>query len=235
MPPRRFLALGLALLALAATPLVAAAAGPYPPPSTGSATVHPSRIKAGQCTTFTGDGFATGTAVAVADDGAPAGTARADRNGAARLRLCFGTDARTGQHVISGTGATPAGSAQTVSAVLTITGVEQTASGQAGGAATGTTGGTGPSTSGAAAPGAVLGLTDPQAAGVPDLSSAPRTDRGGVRTAGAGGGVLSLHGVAALASVLGLLLVLVAAAWLLLLLGRRRSREHGRASDLQPA
>lgn len=228
MPRRRALVLGVALLTFASTPLVAVAAGPYPPPSSGSASVNPSRIKAGQCTNFTGTGFASGASVDIRDDGTPAATATAtaNRSGAARTRLCFGTDARTGQHLISGTGITPEGPPRTVSAVLTITGVEQSGGGSSAGSSTGTTPGT-TSAGVDQTPGALV-VTGPEAVGAPDGSSVPRTDAGGVggnpSTAGSSG--FSLSGLVALATFFGLLLALVVSAWLLLLIGRRRERER---------
>lgn len=217
MPPRRVLALGAALLVFAATPTVALAAGPYPPPSSGSASVNPSRIKAGQCTSFSGDGLAAGVPVAVRDDASAAGSTTADKRGAFRLRLCFGTDARTGQHVISGSGQSPEGTPLTVSAVLTITGVEQTGSGpNAGNAAA------------ASGPGADVVVAEPAAVGSAELASAPRTAAGGVTSKEdtSAGRLRSLDGLGAAAAMVALLLSLVAAAWLLLLLGRRRQRDQ---------
>jgi len=231
----RLRVVSVALLGLLAAPAVAltpaTAAGPYPPPSSGSASVNPSRIKAGQCTTFSGDGFAPGASVVVRDDGVPAGSATAGRNGAFRLRLCYGTDARTGQHVISGTGRTPEGPAQTVSAVLTITGVEQSATGSPGGQSGG-------AVSGGQSSGAVRGGTDgpgavvsaPQAVGVEGLGPAPRPDRSGSGDLVDEG--LSFTGRGGLIAFLGLAVALVASAWWLLLLGRRRNRK--REQPLEP-
>lgn len=224
MPSRRALAPGVVLLLLLGLSGPALAAGPYPPPSAGSASVTPSRIKAGQCTTFSGDGFAAGAAVAVADDGVSAGSTAADRRGAFRLRLCYGTSARTGQHVISGSGQSPRATAMTVSAVLTITGVEQS-----GGTGNGNGGSSIGSTGGQAASGAtggpVQGVSAPQAVSGADLPPAPRTGSAAAPRVPAPG-ASSLAGLAGPAVVLALLLALVAACWLLLLLGRRRRRER---------
>lgn len=231
MLTRRALVLGTTLLALVSG--AATAAGPYPPPSSGSASVNPSRIKPGQCTTFSGNGMAPGAAVEVADDGIPAGSATATQGGTFKLRLCYGTDARTGQHVISGTGRSPEGPLRTVSAVLTITGVEQSAGGTGGSAAGAVRGG---SAGGTSAPGTAVsapgvGVSAPEAvAGDPGVL--PRTADGLV-AAGGPQGSRFFDGLAGLGAFLGALLALVAAAWLLLLLGRRRRRDEAE-DQLQP-
>lgn len=237
MLTRRALVLGAALLALSTG--VATAAGPYPPPSTGSASVNPSRIKPGQCTTFSGNGMAPGAPVDVRDDGTAAGSTTASKAGSFRLRLCYGTDARTGQHVISGTGRSPEGPLRTVSAVLTITGVEQsagspggTSSGAASGASTGGTS-TGGTSTGTTTPG--LGVAAPGAVAGDDLGVLPRTDTDGLSSAGDVAGSGFFDGLAGLGAFLGLLLALIASAWILLLLGRRRRRDEEDELQAQPA
>ncbi len=103
--------------------------GPYPPPSQGSAEVSPSRIAAGECTAFSGSGFALGSTVSIADDGESRGTAPVDADGRFRTQVCFAVDARVGVHDLSASGQRSDDSALTVSASVTVTGLEQSAAG----------------------------------------------------------------------------------------------------------
>jgi hypothetical protein len=114
----------LVLLAVLVGP-AALAAGPYPPPSSGSGAVTPSRIQHGECATFTGDGFTPGEAVTVTDDGTRIGVTVADSQGRFSYRYCASSEARTGRHVLGARGSV---SGMYVTAVLVITGVKQTAS-----------------------------------------------------------------------------------------------------------
>jgi hypothetical protein len=135
-------ALGALLVLLSGT--AALAAGPYPPPSSGSGAVTPSRIQHGECATFTGDGFTPGETITITDDGTRIGVAVADSQGRFSFRYCASSEARTGRHVLGARGSV---SGMYVTAVLVITGVKQTASqpvaapatisGGGGGAATG--------------------------------------------------------------------------------------------------
>lgn len=112
---------GLALLGTG----VAQAAGPYPPPSKGTGHVNPSRIKVGECTVFSGDGFAPLSSVAVSDNGSARGSARADSSGAFSIRLCYTTNDTRGRHDLAGSGTGSDLSPLTVTAVLIVEGVRQ--------------------------------------------------------------------------------------------------------------
>jgi hypothetical protein len=167
-----------ALGAVFAVGPIALAAGPYPPPTTGAGTVTPSRIQAGECAVFSGDGFASTTQVTVTDEGEPRGTALTDRNGRFSKELCYGADAKTGEHTLMGTGqgaepaaasrttalsalvpAAHAASTHTVTARLIVTGVQQTDPGNGngnGGGGAGPAGGWGaPGAGGAPADGGI--------------------------------------------------------------------------------
>ena len=160
----RFAVLGAVLVAgvaLGATP--ALAAGPYPPPSQGTGTVEPSHIKIGECATFSGDGFAPLTSIAVGDNGADAGTTTTDVNGQFSKQLCYPSGSKKGRHDLTGTGSGSQGDTLTVTAVLIVEGASQSASnpstaqGGSAGPAAGTSG-SGPSSS-VTAPTAVVGGT----------------------------------------------------------------------------
>lgn len=236
---------------------VALAAGPYPPPSEVSGSVDPNRIKAGECTTFSGRGFKARTDIAVADDGAPRGTTRTDDAGTFRMELCYPTDARAGEHTITGTGEIPdagtsptalsrfllpsasAAEVRTVSAKLIVTGVAQSDPG--GGTGGGSTGGG--STGGAASPtGGGGSLQDPP------------SDRGDAGVILAGGGTTAVSGpdgagtvtnptrvVALPRTGIGALLLaligtgLVAVGSAALLLTERRHRRRRRSGSGTPA
>ena len=125
---RSIAAAGMALAVLLAVP--AAAKAPYPPPSDGQGSANPSRVKQGNCTTFSGDGFAASTLITMTDDDRAAGTTSADKKGRFSAPVCFARDARVGQHVLRGWGrsgstAADAPAEHRVSAVVTVTGVEQ--------------------------------------------------------------------------------------------------------------
>ncbi|HUR13617.1 MAG TPA: hypothetical protein VM097_03900 [Mycobacteriales bacterium] len=135
MRARLVVGLLLALLALLGGP-AALAAGPYPPPSSGSGQVDPSRIRHGECATFTGDGFTPGEPITITDNGTPIGTVVADSQGRFSYRYCPTSSARPGRHVLGARGSV---SGMYVTAVVIITGVKQSASQPA--AAQGTNGG----------------------------------------------------------------------------------------------
>jgi len=142
--PRVTLAMvaGLLTLGLAAPAL---AAGPYPPPPKGTGRVDPSRIAVGQCATFSGDGFQPATPVAVTDNGVTRGSVLASAQGTFSMQLCYPSDAQKGRHDLAGSGTGAGGSQLTVYAVLTVTGVRQSASNsstQSGGAPSASDGGT---------------------------------------------------------------------------------------------
>ena len=107
-----------------------AIAAPYPPPSSGSGTANPSRVKQGGCTNFSGDGFAADAQVAVYDDESRYGTAAADKKGGFKAKVCFANDADIGDHVVSGRGANAKTSPndadqRVVSAVVTVVGMRE--------------------------------------------------------------------------------------------------------------
>ena len=117
-----------ALTTLAVVSATAAAAAPYPPPSNGEGKASPSRVKQGNCTTFSGDGFQAGTDITITDDDRKVGMTRTDDKGRFSSRICFATDAKVGQHVLRGTGLSAATSGpeyHRVTAVVTVTGVEE--------------------------------------------------------------------------------------------------------------
>jgi hypothetical protein len=112
------------LVALLSGP-AALAAGPYPPPSSGSGSVTPSRIQHGECATFTGNGFTPGEPITITDNGTRIGVAVADSQGRFSYRYCPGFEAKTGRHVLGARGTV---SGLYVTAVVIITGLKQTAS-----------------------------------------------------------------------------------------------------------
>lgn len=113
-------------LLLLLAPGSALAAGPYPPPDEGSGHVDDSRVQAGGCVTFSGDGFAAFTTITVKDNGEFVGTTTTNAFGEFSMEVCFDADARTGRHVLTGTGTAADGSGSiTVSAVVFIEGVSE--------------------------------------------------------------------------------------------------------------
>lgn len=123
----RLLAAAFGVVALL-FPSAVNAAGPYPPPSQGSGRVDPSRIQAGQCAVFSGDGFAPATTVAITDNGVSRGTTITTSSGTFSIRLCYATNAKRGRHNLAGTGMGAGGSTLTVTAFLIVEGVRQSAS-----------------------------------------------------------------------------------------------------------
>lgn len=111
--------------ALALTSGTAALAAPYPPPSDGQGTVDPSRIKAGECTTFSGNGFLPETTISYSDNDAPRDTSRAGLDGTFSHKMCFSNSTKPGKHVLRATGTGNDTNPRTVSAVLTVQGVSQ--------------------------------------------------------------------------------------------------------------
>ncbi|TAL22103.1 MAG: hypothetical protein EPN99_06435 [Frankiales bacterium] len=121
-----------ALTAVAVLGATAAAAAPYPPPSNGEGKAAPSRVKQGHCTNFSGDGFAVGADITITDDDRKVGMTQTDDKGRFSSRICFATDARVGQHVLRGTGRSAATSGpeqHRVTAIVTVTGVEESGRG----------------------------------------------------------------------------------------------------------
>lgn len=97
------------LLAVAALAVVTVTTGAhadcYPPdPGNGQGSVDKSRVAPGECVVFSGNGFKPNGTVAVADNGAPAGTAKAGSKGDFSKQVCFGSTAKPGQHELTGTG-----------------------------------------------------------------------------------------------------------------------------------
>lgn len=202
------------------------AANPYPPPASGSARVDPSRIRVGECAVFSGDGFASESAVAVDDNGVAAGTARADARGRFSKQLCYGADARRGRHVLTGTGTAPGNQPLSVSAVLIVEGVRQNAggpSGSSGGSvAEGESGSSGnKAPDGSAGPGGVVGINEPGAVSGPGV---PPGSNAGTPVEGDNVGLWRIG-----AGLLGLL-VAMALSWWLLLLARRRKRDDDKGN-----
>lgn len=114
----RRLATGAGLvLVMSAAPLALAA--DYPPSSEAAGEVTPSRIKAGECATFSGRGFSALVVITVTDNDDAAGTTRTDVNGEFSKELCYGTDAKRGKHVLKGTGDAPDGTTVRSSALRT--------------------------------------------------------------------------------------------------------------------
>lgn len=117
---------GLALgVLVAVAPATAALAADYPPSSEGQGTVTPSRIKAGECADFAGDGFAPLATVSVSDNGTGRGTTQADLQGSFSDHLCFDSTTKPGKHELRGNGHATDGSLRVVVADLTVQGVSQ--------------------------------------------------------------------------------------------------------------
>ena len=140
------MSLRTAFVALTAAVLLsgsAAAAGPYPPPPEPGGQITPSRVEVGACATFSGQRFSANAEIIIRDNDKPAGTVKTDSKGQFGKRMCYGSTAQVGTHVITGTGlaAGPApqalsvrnlfvGTAQadvvrTVSATLVVVGVSE--------------------------------------------------------------------------------------------------------------
>ena len=101
--------LGLATVLVLATG-TGARAECYPPnPANGSGQVDRSRVAPGECVVFSGNGFRPRADVTVADDGVIVGTSKANPKGEFSHQVCFGSGARPGQHVLTGTGADKGG------------------------------------------------------------------------------------------------------------------------------
>jgi hypothetical protein len=127
---------GLVLGVVAAVaPATAATAADYPPSSEGQGTVTPSRIKAGECADFAGDGFAPLATITVSDNGTGRGTTEADLQGSFSDHLCFDSTTKPGKHELRGNGRTTDGSLRVVVADLTVQGVSQTHGSSKGGSA----------------------------------------------------------------------------------------------------
>ncbi len=201
------------------TPGAASAApGPYPPPTGGgSGSVTPSRACAGQCVTFSGNGFAPDVIVVIRDDGRLVGTARTDANGEFSTQVCFGTDARPGRHTLTATGTGADGKEMTVSAVVFVCGVSQRPpppSGDGGGDGNG------------------AGDGDGAGDGAGDAGAGGNGD-GGAGGDGAGGGIPFTGFMGSLIALAGILLVAMGSALLVLL--ERRHTARRRAHRLRTA
>lgn len=96
--------LGLATVLVLATG-TGAGAECYPPnPGNGQGRVDRSRVAPGECVMFSGSGFRPKSTIAVADDGAPRGTAQADSKGEFSKQVCFPSNSQPGSHTLTGTG-----------------------------------------------------------------------------------------------------------------------------------
>lgn len=118
---RPFIGTLLVALALLVAP-DARAAGPYPPPSSGSGSVDPSRISRGQCAVFSGNGFSPGETIRISDDGVAIGVTTATADGRFQYRYCPSDEARLGRHVLKAEGLL---SGLVVTATVVITGISQ--------------------------------------------------------------------------------------------------------------
>lgn len=97
----------------------AASLAPYPPlVSTSSAT--PQRLSIGDCTAFTGSGFAPASAVTLTDNGASFGSVVSDAGGAFRLQRCFSGTSVCGAHALAADGLRTDSSAVSDSALVTM-------------------------------------------------------------------------------------------------------------------
>lgn len=203
----------------------AMAAGPYPPPPKGTGRVDPSRIAVGECATFSGDGFKPRTAVAVSDNGAARGTTTTTDQGTFSMRLCYTSDAQKGRHDLAGSGTGANDSPLTVYAVLTVTGVRQSAGNpqtQSGGAPSSSSSTTGGATSTTTEPEAVQGTTGAMQESPAVTEGSPVVPAG---TENSGTRLIML-------GITGLGFAFLASLLLLLIARRRRRREEG---DLDPA
>ncbi len=122
MRARWLLALSLiAAVLLGAAP--AQAQDAYPLPTTGQGVVDRSTVRAGECVTFSGSGFAPGAAIDVTDNGEPRGTTTADAAGSYATQVCFSTSAQLGAHLLSAQGEGANGALRTLTATVTVLGV----------------------------------------------------------------------------------------------------------------
>jgi hypothetical protein len=87
--------------------------------------VDPSRIKAGECTDFSGDGFRPLATITVSDDGFGRGTTQADATGSFTDHLCFDTSTKPGKHQLRASGQATDFSLYAVNADLIVQGVSQ--------------------------------------------------------------------------------------------------------------
>jgi hypothetical protein len=198
------------------------AAGPYPPPpaSGGQGQVDDSRVEAGECVIFSGDGFKPGTTVTIRDNGKVVGTAPVAADGTFSKRICFDTDAKPGRHTLTATGVATDGRPLTVSAVVFVTGVSQRpGSGPGSGPAPGTGAG--------AATGSPTPVATPSPGSTPEETSSPAPVPGSGPQASPDTSGMGLTGWLI---VLGLFALLALLSGLLLLLGRRRRDEERAAA-----
>jgi hypothetical protein len=210
---------GLLSLGLAAPAL---AAGPYPPPPKGTGRVDPSRIKVGECATFSGDGFQGTTPVTISDNGVVRGSTTTTGSGTFSYTLCYTSDAQKGRHDLAGSGTGADRNPLTVYAVLIVQGTQQSAGNpttRSGGSASATTGDAGGSTTD---PTVVSGTTGAIQAPVAGGTSGGTAVPVGAENSGTRLILLALTGLgfAVLASLL-----------LLLLARRRRRRDDDPALD----
>ena len=99
---------------------------PYPPlVATSSAT--PDRLSLGDCTDFTGDGFAPASPISLTDNGTSFGSVVSDAGGAFRLRRCFDGAAPCGAHELVAQGQRPDSSLLSDTALVTMICVVQKA------------------------------------------------------------------------------------------------------------
>lgn len=130
------------MLLITAAPVAMAAE--YPPTTEVKGTVSPTRIQAGGCAVFSGEGFSPNVTIEVRDNGAARGTSQTDENGEFAKQLCYDADTQAGKHTLTGTGDAPDSAAvsssrslfrlqtahaavrRTVTAILYVTGVTQT-------------------------------------------------------------------------------------------------------------
>jgi hypothetical protein len=94
----------LALLCVPFVMTTAHAEGDYPPPKSGAGHADPARVRPGECTTFSGDGFAPASTLRIADNGDDRGTATSDLQGQFSTRHCFGPGTKPGRHTLTATG-----------------------------------------------------------------------------------------------------------------------------------
>ena len=143
---RQALAVLLGLLVLLGGGAAPALAEDYPLPTHGQGKVDKTRVVAGECVIFSGDGFKPGTPLTITDDGTEVATTTADANGEFSTQVCFSTTARLGRHVLMAEGIGANGAARDVTATTTVVGASSTRpppGGSTGGSGTGTGTGTG--------------------------------------------------------------------------------------------
>ena len=113
---------------VSARPGVASPA-PYPPVA-GTSSATPDRLSLGDCTDFTGDGFATTSTVSLTDNGATSGSVVSDASGVFHQRRCFDAGTPCGAHELGAAGHHPDGSALSDSALVTMVCLVQKAPGE---------------------------------------------------------------------------------------------------------